>query len=116
MAIRAARPIAARVLSRSGAPTPLHEKNVPCPRCLVVAPLTANAACSTAKYQSLGETYTTNQVFLNLIAGQYPNYPDGKKDNTHFQENGAKYISVLVADGIRADTHSSMKTLATFLK
>lgn len=79
-------------------------------------PLIDLTARSTARYQSLGQSYTTTRVFLNLTAGQFPNYPNGKKDNTHFQENGAKIVSVLVADGIRAGTHSQIKTLATYLK
>lgn len=79
-------------------------------------PLIDLTARSTAKYQSLGQTYTTNSVFMNLTAGQFPNYPNGNADNTHFQQNGANIIAKLVADGIRADTHSQMTTLATYLK
>ena len=79
-------------------------------------PLIDLTARSTAKYQSLGQTYTTSNVFMNLTAGQYPNYPSGNADNTHFQQNGANIIAKLVTDGIRADSHSQIKTLATFLK
>jgi lysophospholipase L1-like esterase len=79
-------------------------------------PLIDLTARSTAKYQSLGQTYTTNSVFMNLTAGQFPNYPNGNADNTHFQQNGANIIAKLVTDGIRADPHTQMKTLATYLK
>ncbi len=88
-------------------------------RVLAVAkgvPLVDLTARSTAKYQSLGQTYSTTKIFMNLTAGQFPNYPNGNTDNTHFQENGAKIVSTLVTDGIRADTHTQMKTLAALLK
>ena len=79
-------------------------------------PLVDLTARSTANYQSHGENYTTNNIFMNLAAGAFPNYPNGNTDNTHFQENGANIISKLVTDGVRAETHAEMKTLAGFLK
>lgn len=71
---------------------------------------------STAKYQSLGQSFTTTHVFMNLAAGQFPNYPNGNKDNTHFQQNGATIIAQLVVGGIRSNSASQLKTLAGFLK
>lgn len=79
-------------------------------------PLVDLTALSTAKYISLGQTYTTNSVFMNLAAGQYPNYPSGNTDNTHFQQNGANIIARLVVDAIRTSSNSQLKTLATYLK
>lgn len=38
---------------------------------------------------SKGKVYSTDSVFLNLPAAVWPNYPDGRDDNTHFQEKGA---------------------------
>jgi lysophospholipase L1-like esterase len=35
----------------------------------------------------------TKKIFLHLEPGQYENYPDGKTDNSHFQEKGAKQIA-----------------------
>lgn len=51
-------------------------------------------------FESLGQNYVTYQIFMNLRAGQYPNYPTGNSDNTHLQKNGADRISGLVRDSI----------------
>lgn len=79
-------------------------------------PLIDLAAGSAAKYVSLGQTYTTYNVFMNLKAGQYPNYPNGNIDNTHFQLNGAKMMANLVASAIRSSSNSQLKVLAGYLK
>lgn len=41
-------------------------------------------------------------LFLQLEPGEHPNYPDGKDDNTHFSELGARKIAQLVLSEIRA--------------
>lgn len=43
-------------------------------------------------------------LFLHLKPGAHPNYPDGKEDNTHFSELGARLIAQLVLQEIRALT------------
>lgn len=40
-------------------------------------------------------------LFLQLKPGEHPNYPDGKEDNTHFNELGARLIAELVLADIR---------------
>jgi lysophospholipase L1-like esterase len=40
-------------------------------------------------------------LFLQLKPGEHPNYPDGKDDNTHFNELGARLIAQLVMQQIR---------------
>jgi lysophospholipase L1-like esterase len=50
-------------------------------------------------FERLGQDRTT-QLFINLPAGLYPNYPEGKPDNTHLKETGAYAISALAIDGI----------------
>ena len=62
-------------------------------------------------YNSVGFTASTN-VFLWLAAGQYPNFPNGVSDSTHFQEYGSTEIARLVKEGIQA-TSLPMKS---FLK
>ncbi|WP_168801707.1 RICIN domain-containing protein [Glycomyces buryatensis] len=42
------------------------------------------------------------RVFLHLSAGQYPAFPNGVADNTHFQENGANQMARLVSEGAAA--------------
>jgi len=79
-------------------------------------PLIDLTAGSTAKYTSLGQTYTTFSVFMNLTAGQYPNYPSGNADNTHFQQNGANIIASLVVGAVRTSSNAQLKVLAGYLK
>jgi lysophospholipase L1-like esterase len=47
-----------------------------------------------------GEDYVTHHYFMNMWPGQYPNYPDGKTDNTHFVTEGAKAVAQLVLEGM----------------
>ena len=39
-------------------------------------------------------------LYHHLEAGEHPNYPNGKEDNTHFNELGARKMAQLVLDGI----------------
>jgi len=40
-------------------------------------------------------------LFLQLEKGEHPNYPDGKIDNTHFSELGARRMAQLVLEDIK---------------
>ena len=48
----------------------------------------------------LGEEATA-RLFMNLEPGEHPAYPDGLKDNTHLQEEGALMVAALAVEGIR---------------
>lgn len=48
-----------------------------------------------------GKDFVTEKYFMNLPAGVYEAYPDGQKDNTHFQPAGAKEIARLVFEGLQ---------------
>lgn len=41
-------------------------------------------------------------LYLQLAPGEHPNYPEGKDDNTHFNELGARKMAQLVLAEIRA--------------
>jgi lysophospholipase L1-like esterase len=56
---------------------------------------------SQALYQQLGKDVSAH-MFLQLQAGEHPNYPDGKIDNTHFNELGARWIAQMVLKNIKA--------------
>lgn len=56
-------------------------------------------AKSIAFYNGVGVP-ATSDVFNWLAAGQYPNFPYGVSDGTHFQEYGAGQIARLVVQGI----------------
>ncbi|RAV98533.1 GntR family transcriptional regulator [Pseudochryseolinea flava] len=52
-------------------------------------------------YQSFGEE-SSKLLFLHLKPGEHPNYPDGKEDNTHFSELGARKIAQIILAEIKA--------------
>jgi lysophospholipase L1-like esterase len=51
-------------------------------------------------YQSFGEK-NSRLLFLQVKPGEHPNYPEGKEDNTHFNELGARLIAQIVLQEIR---------------
>lgn len=51
-------------------------------------------------YQDMG-VENSKLLFLQLKAGEHPNYPDGKEDNTHFSELGARMIAQLILKELR---------------
>ena len=51
-------------------------------------------------YQQFGKEIS-KLLFLQLKPGEHPNYPDGKEDNTHFNELGARLIAQLVLTEIK---------------
>lgn len=55
---------------------------------------------SRALYQQFGDEQS-KWLFLQLQPGEHPNYPDGKIDNTHFSELGARLIAQQVLAAIR---------------
>ena len=56
---------------------------------------------SRALYHSFGKEKST-LLFLQLQPGEHPNYPEGKIDNTHFSELGARLIAQLVLKEVKA--------------
>ncbi|MPR35211.1 rhamnogalacturonan acetylesterase [Salmonirosea aquatica] len=50
--------------------------------------------------QSFGPE-TSKLLFLQLAPGEHPNYPNGKVDNTHFSELGARKMAQLVLASIK---------------
>lgn len=64
-------------------------------------PLVDLTASSKELWQQLGPEGTTTH-FLHTAPGQYPQYPDGVTDNTHFQAQGALAVAQLVVAGLKA--------------
>jgi len=48
-----------------------------------------------------GETFSAENYFMNFPAGKYEAYPEGQKDNTHFQTNGAVEVARMVFEGMK---------------
>ena len=56
-------------------------------------------------YQQMGEEHS-KLLFLQLKPNEHPNYPQGKNDNTHFNELGARLIAQVVLEWIRQNEPS----------
>lgn len=56
---------------------------------------------SRALYQQWGAE-PSKWLFLQLQPGDHPNYPEGRNDNTHFSELGARLIAQLVLKELKA--------------
>lgn len=52
-------------------------------------------------FSEKGEAYVTENYFMNLPAGKFSAYPQGLKDNTHFQPEGAKAVATLVFQALK---------------
>ena len=52
-------------------------------------------------YQQMGKT-NSSMLFMQLKPGEHPNYPQGKDDNTHFNELGARLVAQLVLKQLEA--------------
>lgn len=48
-----------------------------------------------------GEAYVSSHYFMNLPAGKYVAYPEGQKDNTHFQPEGAIEVARLIFEAMK---------------
>lgn len=55
---------------------------------------------SQALYQQFGKE-NSKLLFMQLKAGEHPNYPEGRDDNTHFNELGARLIAQSVLSDIK---------------
>ena len=51
-------------------------------------------------YQQMG-VENSRLLFLQLKPGEHPNYPEGKEDNTHFNEMGARLIAQIVLSELK---------------
>jgi lysophospholipase L1-like esterase len=56
---------------------------------------------SQALLQQMGAE-NSKLLYLHLAPGEHPNYPEGKEDNTHFNELGARKMAQLVLEDIKA--------------
>jgi lysophospholipase L1-like esterase len=92
-----------RRFDSSGKITPTHGAYPAAMRELARAksvPLIDLTAQSTALYNRVG-VEGTKKYLMHLKPDQYPNYPNGVEDNTHFQATGAIEIARLVATSLQ---------------
>jgi lysophospholipase L1-like esterase len=75
-----------------------HGAYLPAVRKLATAldvPLVDMAALTEAYFERIGQAATT-ALFMNLVEGESPNYPNGSSDNTHLKETGARAVAGLL--------------------
>ena len=65
-------------------------------------PLIDLSAASAKLVQEMGEP-ASRELYMVFAPNLYPNYPDGKEDNTHLRYLGAVRFTGLVAAGLYAD-------------
>lgn len=61
-------------------------------------------------FQSLGDEKSALR-FMHIQAGQHPNYPNGIRDNTHFNELGARETAQLFLQTLQEANHPIAKRL-----
>lgn len=96
-------PVSRRKFDKAGRALETHAEYSPLTREVATelkVPLIELDSASIALYQKLGPE-ASRLLFLQLAPGEHPNYPDGKEDNTHFSELGARLIAQLVLADIR---------------
>lgn len=72
---------------------------------------------SKALMESLGPEYSERYFYNNYEAGEYPNYPNGRKDDVHFQEAGAIEMAKIVVDELKKyDTDENISQLIPHIK
>ena len=52
-------------------------------------------------FSSKGQDFVTTNYFMNFDAGKYPAFPEGQKDNTHFQTKGGIEVARLVFNAMK---------------
>ncbi|MBE1878101.1 rhamnogalacturonan acetylesterase [Myceligenerans pegani] len=67
----------------------------------LVAPLIDLTAFTTWLYEDLGPADSVG-LFCHFAPGEHPAWPEGKTDDTHFHERGARRIAAYVARSLRA--------------
>jgi lysophospholipase L1-like esterase len=96
-------PVARRSFDENGKIVDTHKQYAQLVRDLAKkldVPLIDLTAKSMDLLQQLGEDKSA-MLYNHLKAGENPNYPKGKEDNTHFNELGARKMAELVLSGIR---------------
>lgn len=52
-------------------------------------------------FSAIGQEKVSREYFMNFEKGKFAGYPDGQKDNTHFQTAGAYFVAQLVFNELK---------------
>lgn len=61
--------------------------------------------------EDMGPDYTGTFLYMNIAAGDYPRWPDGRSDNVHFQEMGAIEMARIVVEDIENSVDDTVLNL-----
>ncbi|TCZ73174.1 rhamnogalacturonan acetylesterase [Flaviaesturariibacter aridisoli] len=96
-------PVSRRKFDDKGAAVETHAEYAPLVKEVAEAlnvPVIEADARTKELYQQFG-TEGSKLLFLQLEKGEHPNYPEGKIDNTHFNELGARKVAQIILQGVR---------------
>jgi lysophospholipase L1-like esterase len=97
-------PVSRRKFDAAGQAQETHAEYAPLARAVaseLSVPLIEADEATKNLYQQFGAE-NSKLLFLQLEKGEHPNYPDGKTDNTHFNELGARKVAQLILQGVQA--------------
>lgn len=63
------------------------------------------------RLQAIGDE-DSKRLFLRLEPGEHPNYPEGKKDDTHLSTEGARWHAALFLEALKEQRHPLVQRLA----
>ena len=96
-------PLCRRQFDENGLLQETHGDYPEAMRCLanrLDVPLIDLSALSFAVVSNAGDE-ASKKWFMNFSAGEYPNYPDGKEDNTHLRPDGAMLFAGIIAKELK---------------
>lgn len=67
-------------------------------------------------FKTTSSAYCSRFFYHSYPAGEYPNYPNGSSDGTHFQEMGALTLCKLITDELRKSDDPFIESLVDYLK
>jgi peptidyl-tRNA hydrolase len=67
-------------------------------------------------FKTTSANYCSRFFYHTYPAGEYPNYPNGSSDGTHFQEMGALTLCKLVTDGLKESEEPFIQSLVNYMK
>ncbi len=97
-------PVARRKFDEQGNVTGTHDKYAEIVRTVAReqnVPLIDLDVKGQELYRQMGPEYS-KLLLLHLAPGEHPNYPEGKEDDTHFSELGARKVAQIVLAEIKA--------------